>query len=112
MMFVGDSVSATLTIELVVALVIWLLLSGATSVYAARLSRARVGWFFVSLILSPLIAAVFLLALGRHEGRHCRYCAEPIREEAIRCPHCRSNLDEGGADDERVPRWWKERPRA
>ncbi len=111
MKLVGDLVPAMPTIELVVVLVIWLLLSAATGVYAARLSRPRAGWFFVSLILSPLIAAAFLLALGRHEALHCPYCAEPIRAAAIRCPHCRSDLVDGGADDERVPRWWKGRRR-
>ena len=98
--------------RLVVAVVIWLLLSAATGVYAARLRRTGVGWFFVSLILSPLIAAVFLLALGRHEALHCPYCAEPIREEAIRCPHCRSDV---GEDDTQGPhpldRGWDDRGR-
>jgi phage shock protein PspC (stress-responsive transcriptional regulator) len=26
------------------------------------------------------------------DPRRCSYCAEPIRVEAIRCPHCRSRL--------------------
>jgi hypothetical protein len=97
---------------LVVAILIWLLLSAATGVYAARLSRTGVGWFFLALILSPLIAAVFLLALGHHEPLHCPYCAEPIREEAIRCPHCRSEV---GEDDVQRPhpldRRWDDRRR-
>ena len=101
-----------LTIGLAVALVIWLLLSAATGVYAARLRRTGPGWFFLSLILSPLIAAVFLLALGRHDALYCPYCAEPIREEAIRCPHCRSEV---GEDDARDPhpldRRWDDRTR-
>ncbi len=34
--------------------------------------------------------------------RTCRWCAEPVAEEALRCPHCASRL-EGGLRD---PRDW------
>jgi len=27
------------------------------------------------------------------ENKRCAYCAEEIRSEAVRCPHCRSRLD-------------------
>lgn len=36
------------------------------------------------------------------DGSKCRWCAEPVAEEARRCPHCGSRL-EGGLRD---PRAW------
>ncbi|CAG0980729.1 hypothetical protein MYXO_01839 [Myxococcaceae bacterium] len=36
------------------------------------------------------------------EENRCRWCAEPVAEQALRCPHCASRL-EGGLRD---PRPW------
>ena len=55
---------------------------------------------------APWLAAVSLLGFGilllairrpvRSEERiDCPFCAEPIRVEAVLCPHCRSEFDRG-----------------
>ncbi len=40
----------------------WLLLSIAAGYYAERLHRSNFGWFFVSVMTSPLIAFALLFA--------------------------------------------------
>jgi hypothetical protein len=44
--------------------IVWLLLSFAAGLYAARLHRSDKGWALLAIALSPLIAFVFLFALG------------------------------------------------
>jgi len=39
------------------------------------------------------------------ETRKCPYCAEEIRAEAIRCPHCRSRVATSDRD-----RWYRDHP--
>jgi phage shock protein C len=41
------------------------------------------------------------------ETRKCPFCAEGIRAEAVRCPHCRSRLSGVAAE-----RWHREQPQA
>jgi len=83
--------------DLLGLVVAWLLLSMAAGMYAKRINRSATGWALFSLLLSPLLAFVFLLVLGARESDKidrvpCPFCAEPVRVSAIRCPHCRSNL--------------------
>ncbi len=45
------------------AIIIWLALAIVIGVAAARRRRSGLGWLFLSLILSPLIAAILLAIL-------------------------------------------------
>jgi hypothetical protein len=45
------------------AIIIWLALAIVIGVAAARRGRSGLGWLFLSLILSPLIAAILLALL-------------------------------------------------
>ena len=78
-------------------IVTWLFLSLAAGMYAKRINRSATARALFSLLLSPLLAFVFLLVLGAKDSDQidrvpCPFCAEPVRVSAIRCPHCRSNL--------------------
>jgi hypothetical protein len=44
---------------------IWVGLCVAVGILAARYGRSGVGWFLLSLVLSPLLGVAFVLALGR-----------------------------------------------
>jgi hypothetical protein len=45
------------------AIIIWLVLAIVIAVAAARRGRSGLGWLFLSLILSPLVAAILLALL-------------------------------------------------
>ncbi len=104
-------------VEILGLIIGWLLLSIAAGYYAERLRRSNFGWFFVSLITSPLIAFAFLFALGSRRDGHeedepdagdartpCPYRAELIKPEAIRCPFCRTDLPPDRATERLAPR--------
>ncbi|PYM34919.1 MAG: hypothetical protein DME17_14355 [Candidatus Rokuibacteriota bacterium] len=74
-----------------------------------RLCQSGLGWACLrpdANGTAPWLAAVSLLGFGilllairrpvRSEERiDCPFCAEPIRVEAVLCPHCRSEFDRG-----------------
>jgi hypothetical protein len=88
-------------------LVGWVMLSVAAGLYAARLGRSGFGWALFAVIFSPLMAFAFVFALGRRSADEdeervpCPLCAEPIKFEAVRCPHCCGDLP---ADRHRLAR--------
>ncbi len=83
------------------ALLLWFGIALLIGSAAAARGRSSVGWFLLSVVLSPLIAGILLIAFPvvetrgamRSQGKiPCPFCAEPIRREAKLCPHCRSTL--------------------
>lgn len=65
----------------------WLLGCFAIAAWAKSYNRGTGNWFLVSLVFSPLIAAIFLLASGSN-AKKCPKCAESVRPEAMKCKHC------------------------
>lgn len=100
----------------------WLLGAFVVAVLAGRYQRSGFGWFLLSLVISPLLAGLFLLAAGKRyewttaaggsapvpretrymirDGRMtaipdavtCPFCAEPIKPQAMKCKHCGSDV--------------------
>ena len=89
--------------------VIWLALSILAGVIASQKGRSGMGFFLLSLVLSPLVGLIAALVAGQntrrieerqiafHEQKRCPYCAEIIRQEAVVCRYCGNDVSEGSA---------------
>jgi hypothetical protein len=77
---------------------VWIIASIIVAIIAGKArNRNGFGWFLLSLLFSPLLMVVLVLALPRKSSdntqtRKCPACAESVRREATICKHCRSQL--------------------
>lgn len=83
----------------------WIALSIAVGLFAPRKGRDAGRWIFLSLLISPLLGALFLmiatdLSPDAEEKRHahlthtrCPECRELIRKDARKCKHCGSMIN-------------------
>lgn len=81
-------------------LIFWFLFSIAAAIFANNRGRSGFAWFFIALVLSPILALLFLavskdlnakaLAAVPTEFTHvrCPSCAEFVLPEAKVCKHC------------------------
>lgn len=82
----------------------WVVLSILVGALAASKGRSGIGYFFLSIILSPLLGLIIALVSGsnekqlevdefeRGELKKCSFCAELIKLQAVVCRHCGRDL--------------------
>lgn len=96
--------------ELLVAMIFWLVCSVVVGGVAGRKHRSILGWFALSLLISPLLAGVLLAGLSVADAdpqaaafaaadsprpethTRCPDCRELVRKDARKCKHCGSAL--------------------
>jgi hypothetical protein len=83
---------------------LWFALSMLAGWIAEQKGRSGVGFFFLSIILTPLIGLIAAAVASKNEAaladvalrdgkmRRCQDCAELVLIEAIKCKHCGSAL--------------------
>jgi hypothetical protein len=82
----------------------WFLCAIACALLANKRNRSPLGWFLISMILSPLLGFIFLLVikdlsitpdqLAPSDATHvrCQACAEFVLPQAAVCKHCGAAL--------------------
>lgn len=75
----------------------WLLWSIIVGIIASSRGRRGFTWFLLSLLISPLLSMILVLALGRPgpnftTHRRCPDCKELILIGATKCKHCGSQV--------------------
>ncbi|MEZ9862479.1 hypothetical protein [Vibrio breoganii] len=81
-------------------IILWVILSIVVGFIASGRGRSGFGYFFLSLIITPLLTLVILLVIGTNEKKieedqlssgtfkKCSDCAELVKIEAKVCKHC------------------------
>lgn len=81
-------------------LILWPLLCAVVAYAAGQKGRSGVGFFFLSLFLSPLVGLLVLIALPARQTEAtsqpvrgsdlivCHNCKRPRRADSERCPNC------------------------
>lgn len=67
----------------------WLLFSVLVGVFAQRRGRMGFGYFMLSVMFSPLIILLVVLAIGPAKAAGATAPAEPSPATHTRCPDCR-----------------------
>lgn len=81
---------------------LWASFSIAVGLFATQRGRGSGNWFVLSLLLSPLLGIIFLLAVPNLQKNtlpaelqdrvKCPACAELVKAEATVCKHCGGTL--------------------
>lgn len=78
--------------------VLWIVGAVIVGIIAGSRGRVGFGWFMLSLLFSPLLMGILVLALGRpgpvvgaisaETHTRCLDCKEVVRRDARKCKHC------------------------
>jgi hypothetical protein len=66
----------------------WLILSILVAVFAGNRGKSSVLYFFISIILSPLLGFLIVLVTGDDTKKKCNNCGQNIDKSAKVCPFC------------------------
>jgi len=72
----------------------WIIFTVLIGIWASNLGRNVFLCILGSLLLSPMLVAIYLLIAGKSDElyKKCPQCAELVKKEALVCKHCGSKL--------------------
>lgn len=70
----------------------WFILAIFIGFWARNINRSGIAWFFISLLISPLISAIILLIIGDGNTEKCPSCKGKVDASAKVCMHCNYQL--------------------
>lgn len=72
--------------------ILWIGFSVIPAAIASKRGRSGVGWFFLGLLISPLLATILVLAVKDLSKKLCDACGQQIPIPAQVCPYCKTDL--------------------
>lgn len=74
--------------------VLWIVLSMLVGVFANNRGRSGVLYFFLSILISPLLTFLIILLMANNTKVICNKCRKEIDKNAKVCPYCLDNKSE------------------
>ena len=74
--------------------VLWIAFSLIPAVVAAKRGRSGPAWFFIGVLISPLIATIIVVAIEDLSKKRCEACGQQIPVAAHVCPFCKKDFTE------------------
>lgn len=79
--------------------ILWLAVSLIPAVLASKRGRSDIGWFLLSMVISPILATIIVVAIKDLSKKQCKACGQQIPVVAQVCPFCKA-ADAGTASVE------------
>lgn len=76
----------------IATVLLWLVLCALAAALAEKKGHKGIGYFLLSIFLSPLIGLLVVAAISNRNQKECPYCFKAIDIRATVCSYCCSEL--------------------